>query len=221
VVGVVAAVSALADAFDDSSAASVKSSSAIKRNTEEARAAAAERKQIEDNYEKAVGISLDRQIAKRKAQLDQDTKAVEDKFSQDLKAAQGNAVEEERLVSRMLEDKRKVQDNYFADVDKMRKDDLKKQQDDANTELRNQIEHLRRLGLDRDADSLDIAAKNQAERKSVEEHYRQIEESAKASGRVLVGIEQQKDADLEQLRKNNLWMLPSVAMKRGKTVTGV
>jgi len=55
--------------------------------------------------------------------------------------------------------------------------------------------------LDRDADSLDIAAKNQAERKSVEEHYRQIEESAKASGRVLVGIEQQKDADLEQLRK--------------------
>jgi len=179
----------------------VKSSSAIKRNTEEARAAAAERKQIEDNYEKAVGISLDRQIAKRKAQLDQDTKAVEDKFSQDLKAAQGNAVEEERLVSRMLEDKRKVQDNYFADVDKMRKDDLKKQQDDANTELRNQIEHLRRLGLDRDADSLDIAAKNQAERKSVEEHYRQIEESAKASGRVLVGIEQQKDADLEQLRK--------------------
>jgi len=80
VVGVVAAVSALADAFDDSSAASVKSSSAIKRNTEEARAAAAERKQIEDNYEKAVGISLDRQIAKRKAQLDQDTKAVEDKF---------------------------------------------------------------------------------------------------------------------------------------------
>lgn len=201
VVGVVAALSALADAFTNSSSASSKSSAAIKQTTEEMRKAAADRKQIEDNYEKAVGISFERQIEKRRAQLDQDRAAVEAKASQSLRDARGNAAEEQKIIEQRSADLLKAENVFYADIDKLRKDNLKKQEADANAELRNKIDHLKRLGQTRDADSLEIAARNQAEIKEVEQHYKQIEDTARANGKVLVGIDQERVAALDALRK--------------------
>ncbi len=201
VVGVVAALAALANAFDNSSAASTRSGAATKQMTEEMRKAAAERKQIEDNYEKAVGVSLERQVAKRKAQLDQDLKAIEAKYSEELKAAVAGSDAEKQLVEKLLEDKRKVENAYYADVDKMRKENLQKQESDAATELKDRIEHLKRLGQAKEADSLDIAAKNRADLKAVDEYYKGVEDAAKASGKVLVGLEQEKAAAIDQLRR--------------------
>lgn len=200
-VGVVAALSALANAFDNSSSASSRSSAATKQTTEEMRKAAAERKQIEDGYEKAVGVSLERQMDKRKDQYDQDMKAVEAKFSQDLKAANGNAAEEQKIIDKLLDDKRKVENSYYSDIDKMRKEALQKQESDAATELRNKIEHLKRLGQTKDADGLDIAAKNRADLQAVEDYYKGVEDTAKANGKVLVGLEAEKAAAIDQLRK--------------------
>ena len=201
IIGVVAALSALANAFDNSSSASSRSSAAIKQTTEEMRKAAAERKQIEDNYEKAVGVSLERQIAKRKEQYDQDLKAVEAKFSQELKGVTEGSDAEKKLVEKLLEDKLRVQNAYAADVDKIRKSDLQKQESDAATELKNKIEHLKRLGQTKDAEGLDIAAKNRADLKAVEDYYKGVEDAAKANGKVLVGLESEKAAAIDQLRK--------------------
>ncbi|SJZ35686.1 tape measure domain-containing protein [Trichlorobacter thiogenes] len=200
-VGVIAALSALANAFDNSSGASGRSSAATKQVTEEMRKAAAERKQIEDGYEKAVGISLERQMAKRKSQYDQDLKAVEAKFSQDLKAANGNAAEEQKIIDKLLDDKLKVENAYYADIDKIRKADLQEQEGNAASELKNKIEHLKRLGQTKDAEGLDIAAKNRADLQAVEDYYKGIEDAARDSGKVLVGLEAEKADAIDQLRK--------------------
>lgn len=199
--GVIAALNAIGDAYLKASGVSTKSAAATKQATEEMRKAAAERKLIEDGYEKAVGISIDRQIEKRKSQYDQDVKAVEAKFSQELKGVAKGSEEEIRLVEQLTNDKRKVENAYYADIDKIRKEALQKQESDAATELRNKIEHLKRLGQTKDAEGLDIAAKNRADLKAVEDYYKGVEDAAKASGTVLVGLESEKAAAIDQLRK--------------------
>jgi|GEM_PF-7017243 len=199
----VAAINAVGNAMVGANTASDKSAAAMRKTTEEMRKASAERKRIDDAYEKAVGVSLERQLEKRKAQLEQDRRAIDEKFSQDLAAAKGNAAEEEKIMARLAEDKTRIENAYYADVDKLRDENLKKQQADANTELQSRINHLKRLGQTRDADSLDIAARNRADLKEVERHYKQIEDAARANGRVLVGLDQERAAALDELRKKH------------------
>lgn len=201
VAGVAAALSALSDAFLDSGSASKKSTAEMRQSVEEARKAAAERKRIEDAYEKAVGVSLERQFAKRSELLEQDRRAVEEKFYQDFAAAKGNATEEQRLTERLLADKSRIENSYYADLEDIRSKDLKRIQEADDAKTRSAVEHLKRLGQLRDADALDIAAKNRAELRDLEQHYKQIEDTAKANGSVLVGIEQEKAAAIEQLRR--------------------
>lgn len=203
VIGVVAALSALADAFTDTGSASAKSSAAIKQTTEDMRKAAAERKQIEDSYEKAVGGSLERQIAKRKEQYDLDSAAIHAKFSQDLKDAKGNAAEEQKVLEQLAEDKTRIENSYNADVIKLRDDNLKRQQDAATAELKSMSDHLKRLGQTRDAAGPEIAARNQEDLRAVEEYYKQVEDAAKANGTVLVGLESDKAAAIAALRKKH------------------
>ncbi len=201
VVGVVAALSALANAFDNSSSASNRSGTATKQTTEEMRKAAVERKQIEDNYEKAMGVSTDSQLKKRKEQLDKDTSAVEAKYSQDLKTVAAGSDAEKRLTEKMLEDKHRLQNGYYSDIDKIRKSDLTKQEAEAATELKNRIDLLRKLGDNKTADNFDAAAKNRLEIKEVEDYYKGIEDAARASGKVVVGLEQEKADAIDRVRK--------------------
>lgn len=201
VVGTVAAVAALANAFDNTGKSASNSSQGMKQGTEAARKAAADRKQIEDDYDRAMGTSIERQISKRKDQLDTDTKAVEKKYSQDLKNVVAGTDEEHRLTEKMLEDKQKLQNGYYSDIDKIRKSDLTKQEAEAATELQNRIGLLRKMGNDKEADKLDVAAKNRLEIKEIEDQYKNLEDAAKASGKVLVGIEQEKADAIDRVRK--------------------
>lgn len=201
VVGVVAALSALANAFDNTGKSASGSSKGMQQSTESARKAAADHKQIEDDYTKAMGESTDRQLVKRKEQLDKDTKAVEAKYSLDLKNVEAGSDAEKKLTEKMLEDKHKLQDSYYSDIDKIRKGDLTKQEAEATAEVKNRIDLLRKLGNNKEADSLDASIKNRAEIKEVEDYYKGIEDAAKANGKVLIGIEQEKADAIDRVKK--------------------
>lgn len=200
-VGLVAGLSALTKMFEGNSKSAKDNSGALKENTEASRKAAAERKQIEDDYEKALGISLDRQIKKRGDQYVKDKETLRKKLALDQKDVEGNEEAKAAILERWSGEAVRLEQDYFTEIADMRRKDVDSRQKAAEAGETAHINMLKLLGREEEAASLKIGQENRKRRADLDAYYRNRIEQAKASGQVLVGIEgeiEQAKAALEK-----------------------
>jgi len=201
VVGLVAGVRALSDAYLSNGDATAKSSKAIKQNTEEARRSAAERKEIEDGYEKAVGISVERQLSKRKIQYDADHDNLKKKLGRDLEEAQGNETKRTAISEQYNKDRLVLENNYSRDVIEIRNKRLQDEQKAAQALIEAHTSMLKSIGKLEEASAAEVSASNQQRRKEIVTYYENKIAAAKAAGQVLVGVEAEQAAAVAELDK--------------------
>lgn len=201
VVGLVAGVRALSDAYLSNGDATAKNSKAIKQNTEEARRSAAERKEIEDGYEKAVGISVERQLSKRKIQYDADHDNLKKKLGRDLEEAQGNEVKQVAFSEQYNKDRLVLENNYSRDVVEIRNKRLEGEQKAAQALIEAHNSMLKSIGSLEEASAAEISASNQKRRQEIVTYYENKIAAAKAAGQVLTGVEAEQAAAVAALDK--------------------
>jgi len=199
--GVVAAIKAIADAFDDSAKSASKSGKAIKESVEEQRKSAAEQKQLQDEYDKAFGTNIDRQLAKREQQYKDDLDMLDKKLSKELALTGSDEAAKQKLTEKYIGDRVKLNELYYQDADKMRDAERKKEQAAYDARIKDHIAFLKATGKDNDADDQSFARKNQKERQEVLDYYDKKVSDAKANGQVLIGIEAEKQAAIDALQK--------------------
>lgn len=201
VIGLTAGVRALSDAYLGSGDATAKSSKAIKQNAEEARRSAAERKEIEDGYEKAVGISVERQLSKRKIQYDADHDNLKKKLGRDLEEAQGDKTKQTALSEQYNKDRLVLENNYSRDVIGIRNKRLQDEQKAAQALIEAHNSMLKSIGKLEEASAAEVSASNQQRRQEVVTYYQNKIAAATAAGRVLVGVEAQQNTAMAELDK--------------------
>lgn len=201
VVAITAAVISLAEAFDTSAASSAKAGKAAQITTEEQRKAAAEMKQIQDEYDKAFGTSLSRQLQKREQQYKDDLKMLDKKFTNELKLAGDNEVEKQKIVQKHINDRHKLNELYYQGIAKIRDEDRKNEQAAYDARINDYIEFLKLMGRQDDSDDAAFAQKLAKQRQQLLDEFAKREADAKANGTVLVGFEAEKQAAFNNLQK--------------------
>jgi len=199
--GVVAAIKAIADAFDSSAKSASKSGKAVKESAEEQRKSAAETKQLQDEYDKAFGTNIDRQLAKREQQYKDDLEMLDKKLSKELALTGDNEAAKQKLTEKYIGDRVKLNELYYQDTDKMRDAERKKEQASYDARINDYIAFLKATGKDNDADDQSFARKNQKERQELLDYYDKKVADAKANGQVLIGIEAEKQTAIDALQK--------------------
>lgn len=195
------AIKLLGDTLNGTTEASVKAGKAIAETTEAQRKQAAEAKQLQDEYDKAFGVSLARQLEKREQQYQDDLKMLEKRLSNDLKKTGLTEAEKKKLIEKYVSDKLKLGELYYQATDKLRDDDRNKEQAVYDARVNDYIAFLKNMGRTEEADDQDFARKLQKQRKEVLDHFANREADAKANGQVLVGFEAEKQAALDNLQK--------------------
>lgn len=112
-----------------------------------------------------------------------------------------SADETNGILTKHQQDRRKLGELYYQDVNKMRDDDQKKERAAYDARLNDHRDYLQALGKAEEADNFEFARKLQRERDNLLEHFARKEADAKANGLVLVGLESEKQAAIEELQK--------------------
>lgn len=201
VMAAVAAIKLLGDTLNGTAESSAKAGKAIAETTEAQRKQAAEAKQLQDEYDKAFGASLARQLAKREQQYQDDLKMLDKKLALDLQKTGLSEDQKQQLTAKYIADKLKLGELYYQDAGKMRDEERKKEQAAYDVRINDYIAFLKLMGRQNEADDQTFARKLQKERQQLLDEFARREADAKANGTVLVGFEAEKQAAIDALQK--------------------
>lgn len=212
-IGLAAGLAALSDLFFGNTGQVKLNSDELKKNSEEARKAAAERKQVEESYEKALGVSIDRQIKKRESQYDSDKELLNKKLSLDLKDIGDNEAAKTALLAQNEKDSLQLEENFYGDIAAIRNKDVDARKKAAEVGATAHVNMLKLLGKEEEANSLKIAEENNKRRSELDTYYQNRIDQAKAGGQVLVGI----DREIEEAKATLEKQFMIEARDRGET----
>ena len=201
VLAVAAAFNEIAKAIGLTGAASEKSAEAQAAALKAAEEKAAKEKKILDDYEKAVGITLDRQLAKEKQTYDESVKAVEAKWDADIKAAGNNAEKVKQLEAAKAKDLEELYHGHLTKRQELREKDAEAERKYYADSLQTGINYYKAIGEQTGAEVNDYKLKLTRKIEAVEKYYALELEKAQGNVVAVLAIEQAKEQQIADLKK--------------------
>ena len=201
VLAVAAAINEIAKAIGLTGSASEKSAEAQAAALKASEEKAAKEKKILDEYEKAVGITLDRQLAKEQQTYDESVKAVKAKWDADITAAGNNADKVKLLEAAKAKDLEELYHGHLTKRQELREKDAEAERKYYADSLQAGINYYKAIGNQTGEEVNDFKLKLARKIEAVEKYFAMEIEKAQGNVTGILALELEKQNQIAELKK--------------------